>query len=43
MDSEKNVDKTIATNSNPRGHSRKTWLKYIRNDLKVKGLEASLA
>ena len=35
--------KTIVTGSNPRGRPRKTWLECIRSDLKVKGLEASLA
>ena len=36
------MNKTIVTGSNPRGRPRKTWLEYKRNDLKVKGLEASL-
>ena len=37
------MDKTIVTGSNHRGRPRKAWLKYIRNDLKFKGMEASLA
>ena len=38
----KKVDKTIVTGSNPRGRPRKTWLECKRNDLKVKGFEASV-
>ena len=36
------VDKTIGTGNNPRGRPRKTWLQCIKNDLAVKGLDASL-
>ena len=36
-------NKTIATGSNPRGRSRKTRLDCIKDDLKGKGLEASLS
>ena len=36
------VDKTIVTGNNPRGRPRKTWLQYIKKDLAVKGLGASL-
>ena len=35
----RNVDNTIVTGGNPRGHPRKTWVECISNDLKVKGLE----
>ena len=38
----KKVDKTIITGSNPRGRRRNTWLECVRNDLKLKGLEALL-
>ena len=37
------VDKTNVAGSNPRDRPKKTWLECIRNDLKVKVLEASLA
>ena len=36
------VDKTIVTGNNPRGRPRKTWLQFIKKDLAVKGLGASL-
>ena len=36
------VDKTIVTGNNPRGCPRKTWLQFIKKDLAVKGLDASL-
>ena len=35
--------KTIVTGSNPRVRPRKTRLESVRNDLKVRGLKASLA
>lgn len=38
----KKVDKTIITGSNPRSRRRNTWLECVRNDLKLKGLEALL-
>ena len=37
------VDKTIVIGSNPRGCPRKTWLEYMRNELKVESWEALLA
>ena len=46
MDSDtwpRKVNKSIVIGSNPRGWPRKTWLECIRNDLKDKGLEISLA
>ena len=36
------VDKKIVTGNNPRGYSRKAWFECIRDDFKVKCLEASL-
>ena len=36
------VDKTIATDNNPRGRPRKTWLQCIKKHLTVKGLDASM-
>ena len=37
------VDQTIVIISNSRRHPRKTLLECVRSDLKVKGVEASLA
>ena len=36
------VDKAIVTGNNPRGRPRNTWLQCIKNNLAVKGLDASL-
>ena len=37
------MGKTVVTGSKPRGRPRNTCLECIRNNLKIKGLKASLA